>query len=69
MESTQLNVPSIACSSCSNKIEEGIRSMNGINNVNIDLKTQMVNVEFNPEQVKAQDIKKKISSMGYEVTG
>ena len=69
MKTTEFNVPSIACSSCSGKIEQGIKSMNGINNVSIDLKTQMVNVDYDPQQVEAKEIKKKISNMGYEVIG
>ncbi|MCX7746075.1 MAG: heavy-metal-associated domain-containing protein [Clostridia bacterium] len=67
MESTTFNVPSISCSTCSGKIQSGIKEMNGIENVSVDLKTQMVTVEYNPDNVSAQDIRKKISTLGYEV--
>lgn len=69
MKTTEFNVPSIACSNCSGKIKEGIESLKGINNVSIDLKTQMVNVEYNPQEIHAHEIKDKISNMGYEVIG
>lgn len=67
MESTTFNVPSIACSNCSNKIQQGIRNLKGISNVSVDLKTQLVKVDYNPSDIQPQDIRKQISSMGYEV--
>ncbi len=69
METTEFNVPSIACSICSGKIQGELKGMNGIETVNIDLKSQQVKVAYNPEEVKPQDIKKKIMTMGYEIVG
>ncbi|MCX7922764.1 MAG: heavy-metal-associated domain-containing protein [Clostridia bacterium] len=67
METTSFSVPSITCNVCSNKIQDGLKNLNGINNVSVDLKTKTVNVEYNPSQVQPQDIRKTVSSMGYEV--
>lgn len=67
METTTFSVPSITCSVCSNKIQEGVRQLNGIGDVSVDLKSKMVKVEYNPSDVQPTDIRKKISSMGYEV--
>lgn len=67
METTSFNVPSILCNVCSNKIQEGIKTLNGISGVSVDLKTKMVSVDFNPEDIQPQEIRKKVSSMGYEV--
>jgi len=67
MEKTSFNVPSISCSSCSGKIQEGIKSLDGVNDVSIDLKSQAVAIDYDPENIQPQDIKKKISSMGYEI--
>ena len=67
MKTIQFNVPSITCSVCSGKIQKGIKSLKGIENVSIDLKSQMVNVAYNPQDVEAREIKGKVSSMGYEV--
>jgi copper chaperone len=41
--------------------------MNGIENINVDLKTQIVKVAYNQTEINPHDIRKKISSMGYEV--
>jgi len=67
METVTFNVPSISCSNCSNKIQNALNSMQGVSNVAIDLKTQSVQVEYNPDTINPQEIKKEISTMGYEV--
>mgnify|MGYP005833599389 CR=1 FL=1 len=68
METTSFSVPSITCSVCSNKIQEGLKNLNGIDDVSVDLKTKMVNVNFDPNSIQPQDIRKKVSAMGFEVT-
>lgn len=67
METTTFNVPSISCNVCASKIQEGLKGIKGINNVEVDMKTKMVNVEYNPGDINAKDIIEKVSSMGYEV--
>lgn len=67
METTTFTVPSISCSICSGKIKEGVGALNGVGNISVDLKSQSVNVEYDPSNLQPQDIKKKISSLGYEV--
>jgi len=67
MQTASFNVPSISCSTCSSKIQQEIKSLKGVNGVSVDLKTQTVNVDFNPSEIQPQDIKRQISSMGYEV--
>lgn len=67
MEKAVFNVPSISCSSCAGKIKEAVKSINGVAGVSVDLKSQTVEVEFNPETVKSDEIRRGISSLGYEV--
>lgn len=64
---TTFTIPSISCSTCSNKIQNELKDMNGVENININLKTQNVKVTFNQDVLKPQDITRKIASMGYEV--
>ena len=68
MKTAQFNVPSIACSNCSGKIQKGLKSLTGIGNISVDLKTQAVNVDFDPQQIQENQIKSSIAEMGYEVT-
>jgi Cu+-exporting ATPase len=67
MEKATFNVPSISCSICSGKIKEGLKDLNGIKGIDVDMKSQAVNVNYDPQTVSPDDIKTKIASMGYEV--
>lgn len=67
METTTFNVPSITCNVCSDKIQNGLKTLTGIGDVNVDLKSKSVSVEYDPNNVSAQDIRRKVSSLGYEV--
>ena len=67
MQTTTFNIPSISCSACSSKIQEGVKSLTGVQNVAVDLKSQQVKVDYNPENIMPQDIKMHISQMGYEI--
>ncbi len=67
METVNFSIPSISCSACSEKIQQGVKSLQGIENVSVDLKTQSVNVDYDPNSIGTEEIKNKIISMGYEV--
>ncbi len=68
MQKVDLNIPSLSCSACSKKITENLKSIKGISNVSTDLKSQVVTVEFNPDDIQSQDIKKEVWNMGFDVT-
>lgn len=67
METASFNVPSISCSICSGKIRESLKNVKGIGNIDVDLKSQSVNIEYNPTEIKSDEIRSKISSLGYEI--
>ncbi|MCX7712009.1 MAG: heavy-metal-associated domain-containing protein [Clostridia bacterium] len=67
MDTTVFNVPSLSCSICSNKIQEGLKSMNGVQDVSVDMKSQTVTIGYDASNIQPADIRKTISSMGYEV--
>lgn len=69
MDTVTINIPSISCSMCANKIREGMQSMEGIKDVNVNLKSQAVTVNYDSDRINKQGIIKKISSLGYEVVG
>ncbi len=67
METVNFNVPSLSCSACTGKITEDLKVLKGIKNVDTDLKSQMVKIDYNPDEIKPQDIKSQIYQMGFEV--
>lgn len=68
METVNFHVPSISCQVCSNKIQSGLKEMAGIGSTSVDLISKRVDVEYNPQEVSPSDIKKKVASLGYEIT-
>lgn len=69
MEKATFNVPSISCSICSGKIKDGLKNVNGVKGIEVDMKSQAVNIDYDPQAVTPGDIRSKITSMGYEVVG
>jgi len=67
MEKTSFFVPSISCNKCCDKIRSSLSHMNGVENVDVDMVSKTVNVNFNEKQLAASSIKNKVSSMGYEI--
>lgn len=67
MENISFNVPALGCSACAFKIQDAIRSLGGVQNVSIDLKSQAVHVEYNPSEVQPENIRKAISRTGFDV--
>ena len=68
MDRLNFTVPSISCSVCSDKILTGIRELSGIEKTTVDLKTKNVYVEYNSGEIQPQEIKRKVASLGYEVS-
>lgn len=68
MDTAIFNIPSLSCHVCSNRIQEGLKSIKGIEDVFVDLKSQSVKISYDPSALTPQDIKKEIYSMGYEAT-
>ncbi len=64
---TTFTVPSITCSICSGRIKNELEGLEGVNGVDIDLKTQMVKVSYDPDLQEPRNIRKKIAELGYEV--
>lgn len=67
MEKLSFLVPSISCNVCSEKIKNSLSHMNGVENVNVDLVSKSVDVNYDEKAVDPSSIKNKVSSMGYEV--
>ena len=67
MDKISFNVPSISCSMCSKKIKEGVQPVEGVQNVDVDLKQQIVNIEYDTELTSPNELADTITQLGYEV--
>jgi copper ion binding protein len=58
-------VPNINCGHCEMTIREDVGALPGVAKVEPSLQTKMVVVEFAPERVTADDIRKALAEAGY----
>jgi len=66
METVSFNVPSITCPLCSDNIKRELGGTNGVMNISMDIKSQSVDVEYDPSLINPEDIHRKIKELGYE---
>lgn len=57
---------SAQCGMCKDAIEETLAFERGVRTSNLDMKTKMVTVEYNPRRTNPEKIRKAISRIGYD---
>lgn len=57
----------IACSVCAANVERKLNSLDGINSATVSLAGRTALVDFNPEQITLEDMKREISNAGYDL--
>jgi len=60
-------VPEMSCEHCVKTIKNALLSLNGINNVDIDLKEKKVSIIFEPTLVSDSDIRVELDKLGYAI--
>ena len=60
-----LNISGMTCQVCVNRIEKKIGKLDGIDNIAVNLTTNIAEVKYNKEKIKLSEIKSKISDLGY----
>ncbi|HHT40848.1 MAG TPA: heavy-metal-associated domain-containing protein [Actinomyces sp.] len=67
MSQATFTTEAFTCPSCVKKIETAVGRIDGVSNVDVGFNSSRVNVNFDKEQVKAEDIGKIIADLGYPV--
>lgn len=62
-----LTVPDMSCSHCENSIKKAVGTLNGVENVIVDLKSKKVSIEFDSGKVSIESIRNAIEDQGYNV--
>ena len=57
----------MACSVCSTNVEKKLRSLKGINSASVSLASRTVLVDYNPDIISLEDMKREISNAGYDL--
>ncbi|WP_374044205.1 heavy metal translocating P-type ATPase [uncultured Clostridium sp.] len=57
----------MTCSACANRVERGVKKMDGMKDANVNLTTEVLTVYFDENKVSSDDIEKKVEALGYKV--
>lgn len=66
-DKVEFKIQGMTCAACSARIERGLNKMDGILEANVNLALEKAIITYVPGLVTAQDIKKKIQDIGYQV--
>ena len=69
MQKATIQLETLACPSCLQKIENGVKALNGVDkdSLKVLFNASKVKVDFDSETLKIEDIEKSIENLGYEV--
>ena len=62
-----LNVEGMSCGHCVKSIENSVTAISGVDNVQVQLDSGTVNVEFNKDAVEVEQITNAIEEQGYTI--
>ncbi|MCX6718042.1 MAG: heavy metal translocating P-type ATPase [Candidatus Staskawiczbacteria bacterium] len=68
MEKKILKIQGMTCASCAQVIEHDLKKKNGIASASVNLANEKAYVEFDPEKIKIEEIKKNIKDLGYKAS-
>ena len=57
----------MACSVCSANVEKNLQSLEGINSASVSLASRTALVDYNPDIISLEDMKREISNAGYDL--
>lgn len=67
MEFTTLVAPDISCEHCQHAIEGTVGKLDGVRNVNVDIPTKTVHINYDPQKVTLTKIEEILDDIGYTV--
>ena len=69
MQKATIQLETLTCPSCMQKIENGVKSLDGVDKKSIKVlfNSSKIRVEYDDEKVSIKDIENAIDKLGYEV--
>jgi heavy metal translocating P-type ATPase len=67
VEKLHLKIGGMACSFCAETIRKGLTRLPGVRKVSVSLSHEEALVEYTPEKLRAEDIKRRLTDLGYTV--
>ena len=68
-EKITIAVGGMTCAACVNRIEKGLRKIEGVIEAQVNLATERATILYHPEKVGKSEFRKTVEDLGYEVRG
>ena len=68
MKKTLLRSQELSCPSCVAKIEKALKALDGVTEATVYFNTGKIEVQHDPQKVKAQELVQAVKSVGYEAS-
>jgi len=68
-EKITIAVGGMTCAACVNRIEKGLRKIEGVIEARVNLATERATILYHPEKVGKSEFRKAVENLGYEVRG
>ncbi len=62
-----VQIKGMTCAACVRRVENGLKSLEGVQDAVVNFATEKASVEYDPERVDVAEVEQKISDLGYEV--
>ncbi len=67
LKETSLQITGMTCAACANRIEKGLKKLEGVEEATVNLALEKSTIKFNPELTSVGDFEKKIEALGFGV--
>jgi Cu+-exporting ATPase len=65
-EQTTLQIAGMTCAACANRIEKGLKKLEGVADANVNFALEKASVTYNPNQISIPAMEQKIEALGYK---
>ncbi|MEY8346930.1 heavy metal translocating P-type ATPase [Bacillus cereus] len=64
---TTLQISGMTCAACANRIEKGLKKIEGVEDANVNFALEKTQIKYNADKVGVKEFKEKVQSLGYDI--
>ncbi|WP_025025931.1 heavy metal translocating P-type ATPase [Caldalkalibacillus mannanilyticus] len=64
---TSMQITGMTCAACANRIEKGLKKIEGVQEANVNFTLEKTTIKYNPDQTNLDAFQKKIKSLGFDI--
>ncbi|NBI31095.1 heavy metal translocating P-type ATPase [Chengkuizengella marina] len=65
LKQTSLQITGMTCAACANRIEKGLKKIEGVNATNVNFTLEKASVSYDPTKVNYNQLEQKVEKLGY----